>query len=140
MIYVLCIAWGGLPIYSPDWCPYSYYNVRYGLQLLPAVPVFVALAYEFLHTVLKGHGFQPCRQDVPHPRGFSRWPAFAVLIVVATSYVTLWRQTPICLREAQPNRKAPLAIDPRLPPQLKKLPTPSTLHLDSSTHPAPHPT
>jgi len=28
--------------------PFSYYNVRYGLQLLPAVAVFAALAYEFL--------------------------------------------------------------------------------------------
>src|SRR5260370_12938072 len=127
MIYVLCIAWGGLPIYSPDWCPYSYYNVRYGLQLLPAVPVFVALAYEFLHTVLKGHGFQPCRQDVPHARGFSRWPAFAVLIVVATSYVTLWRQTPICLREAQANGRARLEVHLLLPAELNNLPPASTL-------------
>src|SRR6266567_2316626 len=46
--YVLCIAWGSVPIYFPDWWPYSYYNVSYGLQLLPAVAVFAALAYEFL--------------------------------------------------------------------------------------------
>jgi hypothetical protein len=135
LFYVLCIAWGSVPIYFPDWWPYSYYNVRYGLQLLPAVAVFVALAYEFLHTVLKGHGSQPCRQDVPHARGLSRWPAFAVLIVVATSYVTLWRQTPICLREAQANGRARLEFDHRLAAELKKLPTASTLLMDCSAHP-----
>src|SRR5260370_18364653 len=111
MIYVLCIAWGGLPIYTPDWWPYSYYNVRYGLQLLPAVAVFVALAYEFLHTVFKRHGFQPFRQDFPHARGFSPWPAFAVLIVVATNYFTLLPPTPTCLREGQANGRAPPGFD-----------------------------
>ena len=29
--YVLCIAWGSVPIYHPEWWPFSYYNVRYGL-------------------------------------------------------------------------------------------------------------
>src|SRR5260370_9435964 len=112
MIYVLCIAWGGLPIYTPDWWPYSYYNVRYGLQLLPAVAVFVALAYEFLHTVLKGHGFQPCPQDVPPPRGFSPRPAFAAPIVVAPSYVPLWPQPPLCPREPRANGKTPPGCQP----------------------------
>ncbi len=46
--YVLCIAWGSVPIYHPEWWPFSYYNVRYGLQLLPAVAVFAALGCEFL--------------------------------------------------------------------------------------------
>src|SRR5262249_20399398 len=45
--YMLCVAWGSVPIYHPAWWPFSYYNVRYGLQLLPAVAVFVALAVEF---------------------------------------------------------------------------------------------
>ena len=45
--YVLCIAWGSVPIYHPEWWPFSYYNVRYGLQLLPAIAVFAALACQF---------------------------------------------------------------------------------------------
>ena len=49
--YVLCIAWGSVPIYHPEWWPFSYYNVRYGLQLLPAVAVFAALGCEFARQI-----------------------------------------------------------------------------------------
>jgi hypothetical protein len=134
LFYVLCIAWGSVPIYFPDWWPYSYYNVRYGLQLLPAVAVFVALAYEFLQTVSKGQGFQPGREDAPRDRGLSAWPAFAVLIVITTSYVSLWRQTPICLREAEANGSARLEFDQQLAAQFKRLPPSSTLMMNCGAH------
>ena len=35
--YALSIAYGSVPIYMPVWYPYSYYNVRYGLELLPGI-------------------------------------------------------------------------------------------------------
>ncbi len=38
--YSLSIAYGSVPIYIPVWCPFSYYNVRYGLELLPVFAVF----------------------------------------------------------------------------------------------------
>ena len=34
--YALSVAYGGVPIFIPAWWPFSHYNVRYGLQLLPA--------------------------------------------------------------------------------------------------------
>ena len=34
--YALSVAYGGVPIFIPPWWPFSHYNVRYGLQLLPA--------------------------------------------------------------------------------------------------------
>ena len=42
--YALSVAYSGVPIFMPVWWPFSYYNVRYGLELLPAFAVFVALA------------------------------------------------------------------------------------------------
>jgi hypothetical protein len=50
--YAISIAYGSVPIFLPSWWPYSYYNVRYGTQLLPAVAVFVALAVFFIITKL----------------------------------------------------------------------------------------
>ena len=38
------IAYGSVPIYIPVWYPFSYYNVRYGLELLPVFAVFPAIA------------------------------------------------------------------------------------------------
>ena len=41
--YALSVAYSGVPIFMPVWWPFSYYNVRYGLELLPAFAVFAAL-------------------------------------------------------------------------------------------------
>ncbi len=41
--YAFAIAYGSVPIFVPEWWPFSYYNVRYGLELLPAIAVFAAL-------------------------------------------------------------------------------------------------
>jgi Dolichyl-phosphate-mannose-protein mannosyltransferase len=115
--YVFCIAWGSLPIYLGEWWPFSLYNVRYGLQLLPAVAVFVALGYEFLGK------FVP-----------ARIVAVAAVIMIALSYASLTR-TPICLREAEVNGKARMAFDQQLAAELKKLPNSSTVMMDCSAHP-----
>lgn len=41
--YAWSIAYGSVPIFVPEWWPYGYYNVRYGLELLPAIAIFAAL-------------------------------------------------------------------------------------------------
>jgi hypothetical protein len=118
LFYTLSIAWGSVPIYVPDWWPFSYYNVRYGLQMLPAVAVFVALAYEFLSKLAP-----------------ARLIACAVAVVVAASYLSLWRQTPICLREAEANGRTRMEFDRQLAAELRKLPASATLMMDCSAHP-----
>ena len=46
--YALSIAYGSVPIYLPVWYPFSYYNVRYGLELLPVFAVFLAVLANFI--------------------------------------------------------------------------------------------
>src|SRR5208282_2716338 len=46
--YALSIAYGSVPLFVPTWWPFSQYNVRYGLQLLPAFAVFVPLGIFFV--------------------------------------------------------------------------------------------
>ena len=46
--YALSVAYGSVPIFVPTWWPFSHYNVRYGLQLLPAFAVFVPLGISFI--------------------------------------------------------------------------------------------
>lgn len=118
LFYVLCIAWGSVPIYLPNWWPFSYYNVRYGLQMLPAVAVFVGVACELLSKLL------PVRPV-----------AIAAGCLVAASYVTLWQRTPICLREAEVNGQARMDFDRRLAGELQNLPRSSTILMDCSAHP-----
>ncbi|HSK44091.1 MAG TPA: glycosyltransferase family 39 protein, partial [Candidatus Binatia bacterium] len=116
--YVLCIAWGSVPIYHPEWWPFSYYNVRYGLQLLPAVAVFAALGCEFLTRF-----FRP------------RYVALAAALVIAASYHSVWDATPICLREAQVNGTDRMALDRQLAELLKTFPASATFMMNCGAHP-----
>ena len=116
--YVLCIAWGSVPIYQPEWWPFSYYNVRYGLQLLPAVAVFFALGYEFAAKFVS-----------------PRIVAAAALALVIVSYLSVWNKTPICLREAQANGRDRLQLELALAQELKKLPASATFMMDCGPHP-----
>ena len=45
--YALSLAYGSVPIFVPPWWPFAQYNVRYGLQLLPAFAVFVSMGISF---------------------------------------------------------------------------------------------
>src|SRR5437764_15425851 len=42
--YMLSIAYSGVPLFVPVWWPFSRYNVRYGIEMLPAFAVFTAVA------------------------------------------------------------------------------------------------
>ncbi|MGE5724044.1 MAG: hypothetical protein ACM34G_02650 [Acidobacteriota bacterium] len=112
--YAFAIAYGGVPIFMPVWWPFSFYNVRYGLQLLPAFAVFLA--------VVLCWGLQRI------PR--QRWritAALAAFAFVGASYGLAWREQPICLREAVANARTRLAFERSLAEYLGLLPPNSTL-------------
>ena len=92
--YALSIAYGSVPIYMPVWYPFSYYNVRYGLELLPVFAVFLAVLAQFL--------LERCA-NAP---GESRSGAI-VIALVAASYVSVYAETPITLREAKRQLRGP---------------------------------
>jgi hypothetical protein len=116
--YVLCVAWGSVPIYHPEWWPFSYYNVRYGLQLLPAVAVFAALGSEFLSKFFR-----------------AQYIVAAAALVIAASYHSVWHATPICLQEAQVNGKDRMALDLQLAEMLKTFPPSATFMMNCGAHP-----
>jgi hypothetical protein len=117
IFYVACIAWGSVPIYVPRWYPFGYYNVRYGLQLLPGIAVFAALLAEIIFI---------------HSR--RRLGFVLVILIAAWSYASVWRGTPIALREAQVNGTARLDFDKKLGEELARLPKTATLMMDCGAH------
>src|SRR6202000_3037815 len=108
--YILCIAWGSVPIYHPEWWPFSYYNVRYGLQLLPAIAVFFALACEFTANFISYRAI-----------------GWAAALLTSVSCFSVWHKTPICLREAQANGRDRLALERQLAEMLRPLPKSATV-------------
>src|SRR6267143_5484843 len=85
--YALSLAYGGVPIFVPPWWPFSYYNVRYGFQLLPALVVFGALGFLFIVEMVKSSQSFGAKS--------SRWMilsiSFATLALVTASYIGIWQ-------------------------------------------------
>jgi len=48
LFYVYSVAYGSVPIFIPQLYPHSYYNSRYGMELLPALALFACIAGEVL--------------------------------------------------------------------------------------------
>ena len=128
--YALSIAYGSVPIFVPTWWPFAQYNVRYGLELLPAFAVFVPMGISFL-----------VHQAASLPRFNASWRRWALLATVlatgllaAASYAAIWRVDPICYREANINMKGLVALDRQLGEWIKSLPPNSTLLMYLGEH------
>jgi hypothetical protein len=128
--YTLSVAYGSVPIFVPTWWPFSLYNVRYGLELVPAFAVFVPLGIYFIvQSVL----------NFPRvPVSWKRWAdaaVFAVILVLEiASYAAIWRAEPICYREASINMHGRFALDGQLAGWIKSLPADSTLLMYLGEH------
>jgi hypothetical protein len=112
--YMLSIAYSGVPIYLPVWWPFSFYNLRYGLQLLPLFSVTAALPTYFL--------FRLTRNKIAKAAVVA-----ATVILLTGSYASVWRAQPVCFREAWMNSRTRIALETELASDLKKLPPDSTL-------------
>ena len=119
--YALSIAYGSVPIYIPVWYPFSYYNVRYGLELLPAFAVFITVVGAFLTRKAR--------------RGFAQIAIWgAVLALIASSYIAVCVESPITLREARANSRGRVALEQGLARVLADTPPSATLLMYEAEH------
>ncbi|HTD21554.1 MAG TPA: hypothetical protein VK738_02810 [Terriglobales bacterium] len=121
LFYSLSIAYGGVPIFMPVWNPFSYYNVRYGLQLLPAIAMALGAVGSLINHRIT--------------RRYVRYAAnAAVVLLVLACYVQTWRSAPICLREARVNAVTRMDFESKLAAELSKLPPQASLLMYNGTH------
>ncbi len=121
IFYSLSIAYGSIPIFVPTWWPFSYYNVRYGLELLPAFAVFPVLLGTVVAEWLKSRRRQA--------------GAWALLIAYVTgSYLTAWAMAPITLREARANSRTRIAMEDGLATFLSHIPKSATILMYEGSH------
>ena len=108
--YAYSVAYGSVPIFIPPWWPHSWYNTRYGLELLPAFALGVAFFTHFVATGVRE--FQP------------RWPRFvlaAMFLLIAANAVILIREHPLCYVEGTKNLASRSDYDREIPPLLRAL-------------------
>jgi len=120
--YALSVAYGGVPIFVPAWWPFTHYNVRYGLQLLPAFAAFLAVVVHFA-----------MRLDRPNAKLRIAILMIASALVIA-SYATVWYAGPVSLAEAQINMRTRNQLERQLAEWLKRLPPDSTILMYLGDH------
>ena len=119
--YVLSIAYGSVPVYLPEWWPHAYYNVRFGLELLPAFVVFTAIGSSFLLNRARGQTAKTAT-------------VVGLVAFVAGSYMFVWRAQPICFREAWANGQSRIALETEVARTLSLLPHNSTVLMYLGNH------
>jgi hypothetical protein len=130
--YTWSVAYGSVPIFFPAWWPFTLYNTRYGIELLPALALGMGFAASSAAgTLERWHG----------PRIAQLMPdiAFALLFVlVGINAVGLVRQEPIVYAESTTNLDARLPYDDAIPPLLQDLLSTfphGTVLMNTSTYP-----
>lgn len=119
--YMLSIARSGVPLFVPSWWPFSLYNVRYGLELLPAFAVFTAIA---AYGLIRFASSTKPRLMI----------AVAFLAFVSASYVQVWRKDPVSFEEAVLNSRSRIALERAVAARLELLPADSTFLMYSGDH------
>ena len=120
--YTLSVAYGGVPVFIPAWWPFTHYNVRYGLQLLPAFAAALAI---LVHLALRSERLLPRLRTVC---------VVGILAFVTASYASIWRTAPVSLKEAQVNMGTRNQLETQLAIWLQKLPPDSTLLMYVGDH------
>jgi hypothetical protein len=119
--YAWSVAYGSVPIFFPNWWPYTLYNTRYGLELLPAIAIGLGFA---AHAVLQR------LNALRLPRAFSRIAASPLAFILAftlffalaaTNVAQLLRNGPFVYEEGTKNLDARLTYDESIPPVLQDL-------------------
>jgi hypothetical protein len=113
--YAWSVAYGSVPIFFPSWWPYTWYNTRYGLELLPALALGLGFATQMLAVALR-------RIKLPNLAPVLPNLAFAFLFALAGLNVfALLRGHPIVYVESTKNADAREPYDYAIPPALKSL-------------------
>ncbi|HUX43206.1 MAG TPA: hypothetical protein VMV57_00510 [Terracidiphilus sp.] len=125
--YAYSIAYGSVPIFLPVWWPHSFYNTRYGMEMLPAFALGLGFAAHFALGATRE--FKP------------RWTLYTAALLFALIAINadlILRQRPITYVEGTKNINARRPLQQQIPPVLRALLATrpgSTILMDTSVYP-----
>jgi hypothetical protein len=125
--YAYSVAYGSVPIFLPVWWPHSWYNTRYGLELLPAFALGIGFFAQLVTAAMRE--FKP------------RWATYAVggmFVLIFANVATLIREGPLVYVEGTKNIASRIAYDIQIPPIMRAIiachPSSQVL-MNTSVHP-----
>jgi hypothetical protein len=123
--YTWSVAYGSVPIFFPNWWPYTLYNTRYGVELLPALAFGLGLAAHSLAGLLHRLGSSHIVARISGRLALA--PMLVALFFVVAFALTaidlfgLFRDGPLVYLESTKNLDARLPYDQDIPPVVEDL-------------------
>jgi hypothetical protein len=108
--YAYSVAYSSVPIFLPAWWPHSWYNTRYGMEILPALALGLGFAAQF--AIGAAREFKP------------RWAKYAAGALFALVALNAWlvvRERPLVYVEGTKNLDSRRAFELQIPPALRAL-------------------
>jgi hypothetical protein len=115
VFYAYSVAYGSVPIFVPIWWPHSWYNLRYGMELLPAFALGLGFAAQIMLATV--NDFKP-RSINP------RWvqcAALALFALIVANAGQMLRERPHVYVEGTKIIEARWPYDLEIPPALRAL-------------------
>ncbi len=108
--YAYSVSYGSVPIFLPVWKPFSWYNTRYGMELLPAFALFFGFAVEAALLWMARH----------RPKNQKRFLG-ALYALLALNVGVMLRERPLIYMEGFKNTAARGYYNTVIPAALKEL-------------------
>jgi hypothetical protein len=108
--YAYSISYGSVPIFLPVWWPHSWYNTRYGMEMLPAFALGLAFAAQFVIAATRE--FKP---------SFIPYTVAALYLIVAVNAWNILRHRPLTYIEGTKNIESRRQFEENVPPLLRSL-------------------
>jgi hypothetical protein len=108
--YAYSISYGSVPIFIPVWWPHSWYNTRYGMEMLPAFALGLAFAAQF--AIAATREFKPA---------LVRYTAAVLYVIVAINAWNILRHHPLTYIEGTKNFESRHEFEEQIPPVLRSL-------------------
>jgi len=125
--YVYSVAYGSVPIFIPQLWPHSYYNARYGMEMLPALAIYGAFAAERLDLWLRA-------QIAGWARVSARlWQPVAMMLCVANCIAMMYR-IPLVLKEGMVNSTTRIPFERAVAVTLDSFPLQAPVLMSTTAH------
>ena len=108
--YTYSISYSSVPIFLPIWWPHSWYNTRYGMEMLPAFALGLAFAAQFALAATRE--FKPV---------LVRYMAAVLYAAVLLNAWNILRHQPLTYIEGTKNIESRRQFEENIPPLLRSL-------------------
>jgi hypothetical protein len=125
--YIYSVAYGSVPIFIPQLWPHAYYNARYGVEMLPALSLYGALAAERVAVWLNG-------KTEDRARLTARFWQLAAMVLCVLNCIGMMYTVPLVLKEGMVNARTRVAFEHQLSILLDEFPRDVPVMMSTSAH------